>query len=197
MNKGNKNKPGLLCVISSPSGGGKTTVIRAVRQQHPEYGYSISATTRERRNRESHGVDYYFLTDREFDRYIEKGEFIEWANVHSFRYGTLKKPVEKLLSAGKVVLLDLDVVGGINVRKTFPNQSLLIFLAPPSLEELQRRLQGRKSEGPAQIQERLARIPFEMKYAEEYDVQIVNRYLKKTVKRVAEEIQKAIVKLEA
>ncbi len=172
-------------------------MIRAVRQQHPEYGYSISATTRERRNRESHGVDYYFLTDREFDRYIEKGEFIEWANVHSFRYGTLKKPVEKLLSAGKVVLLDLDVVGGINVRKTFPNQSLLIFLAPPSLEELQRRLQGRKSEGPAQIQERLARIPFEMKYAEEYDVQIVNRYLKKTVKRVAEEIQKAIVKLEA
>lgn len=172
-------------------------MIRAVLQRHPEYRYSISATTREKRNKETHGVDYYFLTEQEFDRYIEKGEFIEWANVHSYRYGTLKKPIEELLSAGEVVLLDIDVVGGMNVRKTFPNRSLLIFLAPPSPEELQRRLRGRKSESSEQIQKRLERIPFEMKVAEKYDVKIVNRYFKKTVERVEEEIQKTLVKLEA
>ena len=177
-------KPGLLCVISSPSGGGKSSIIREILKRHPEYKYSISATTRPRRHYERDGVDYYFLSDDEFDRRLQQGDFIEWAWVHGHRYGTLKKPIEKMLANGDVVLLDIDVIGGRNVRKLFPENSLLIFLKPPSVEELIRRLKGRKSETEEQIKKRLERLPMEMAAADEYDVQIVNDDFEETVRQV-------------
>ena len=190
MDNSEIRKSGLLCVVSSPSGGGKTSVIRTILNRHREYKYSISATTRKKRRQEIHGVDYYFLTDKQFDRYVENEEFVEWAHVHSDRYGTLKKSLENLLSDGKIVLLDIDVIGGMNVKKLFPKQALLIFLAPPSMEELQRRLKGRKSETADQIQKRLDRLPMEMSYADKYDVTIINEDFKKTVNQVENTIKK-------
>ena len=166
-----QNTKGLLCVISSPSGGGKSSVIRTIRNHYPEYKYSISATTRKKRPRETHGVDYYFVSNEEFDRYIEQDGFIEWAEVHTDRYGTLKKPIKKMLENGDVVLLDIDVIGGMNVSRLYSECSLLIFLKPPSLEELKRRLLGRKSENENQIKKRLERLPREMSYANKYDYQ--------------------------
>lgn len=177
-------------MISSPSGGGKTTVIQAVLNHNPEYKYSISATTRQKRKNETHGVDYYYITDEKFDHYIEKGEFIEWAEVHSQRYGTLKKKIEIMITGGGVVLLDIDVIGGMNVKKLFPDQTLLIFLTPASVDELRRRLLGRKSEKMKQISKRLERLPMEMSYADKYDVLIVNDKFNTTVFQVENVIKK-------
>jgi guanylate kinase len=182
-------RQGLLCVISSPSGGGKTSIIRELIRRHPEYRYSISATTRPKRQYETDGKDYFFLSDEEFDRWLREGEFIEWAEVHGYRYGTPKRPIEAMLKEGAVVLLDIDVIGGMNVRRLFPEQSLLIFLKPPSLEVLKERLRGRKSESPEQIQRRLERLPMEMQYANAYDVQIVNDEFDRTVDEVDRVIQ--------
>jgi len=190
-------KTGLLCVVSSPSGGGKTTVIRTLLQRHPEYGYSISATTRAQRLHERHGEDYYFLSDAEFDRMIACEQLIEWAEVHGYRYGTPKEPIAQMLQAGRIVLLAIDVIGGMNVRKFFPQQSLLIFLKPPSLVELKRRLLSRKSETNGQIQKRLERLPLEMSYSDRYDVQIINRDFQTTVTQVEQVIQDYKTKLEA
>jgi guanylate kinase len=163
---------------------------------NPDYSYSISATTRKKRSKEREGVDYFFLSDEQFDRYIERGEFIEWSAVHTYRYGTLKKPVQTMLDHGKVVLLDIDVIGGMNVKKIFPDNSLLIFLKPPSIDELIRRLHGRKSETKDQIQKRLERLPIEMSYANRYDIQIVNHIFKDTVKQVEQIIQRTYENLE-
>ena len=196
MENCSQNKKGLLCVISSPSGGGKSSVIRTILNHYPEYRYSISATTRKKRAREAHGVDYYFISNEEFDNYIEQDEFIEWAEVHTDRYGTLKKPIKKMLENGDVVLLDVDVIGGMNVSRLFPECSLLIFLKPPSLEELERRLFGRKSENMDQIQKRLERLPKEMSYADKYNYQIVNRDFKETVNQVENLIEKTLKDLE-
>ena len=196
MTGSTEKRNGLLCVISSPSGGGKTSVIKTILHDNPGYKYSISATTRKKRARETHGIDYYFITNEEFDLYIEQDEFIEWAHVHSYRYGTLKKPIHKLLNNGDIVILDIDVIGGMNVKRLFPENSLLIFLKPPSIEELKRRLQGRKSENRIQIQKRLERLPQEMGFAHKYDVQIVNRYFKETVKQVKMAIEKTLKELE-
>lgn len=187
----------MLCVISSPSGGGKTSVIKTVLKLNPEYKYSISATTRIKRKNEIHGVDYYFLTEEKFDLYIEQEEFIEWAEVHSKRYGTLKKPIETMLAAGNVVLLDLDVIGGMNVKKYFRDRSLLIFLTPYSIEELRRRLLGRKTEKIEQIKKRLERLPMEMSYVDKYDVRIVNNKFNTTVNQVDKVIKKQKTELEA
>lgn len=197
MNKPIDDKIGMLCVISSPSGGGKTSVIKTVLKLNPEYKYSISATTRIKRKNEIHGVDYYFLTEEKFDLYIEQEEFIEWAEVHSKRYGTLKKPIETMLAAGNVVLLDLDVIGGMNVKKYFRDRSLLIFLTPYSIEELRRRLLGRKTEKIEQIKKRLERLPMEMSYVDKYDVRIVNNKFNTTVNQVDKVIKKQKTELEA
>jgi len=195
-NQKNSRRRGLLCVISSPSGGGKSSIIHEILKRHPEYRYSISATTRPPRQYEKNGVHYYFLSDDEFERRLARGEFIEWAWVHGHRYGTLKEPIENMLENGDVVLLDIDVIGGGNVRKLFPDRSLLIFLKPPSVKELIRRLKGRRSETEAQIRKRLDRLPMELAAAKDYDVVIVNDDFLKTVEQVEEEIEKALKKQE-
>jgi len=175
---------GLLCVLSSPSGGGKTSVIREVLRRRPDFGYSVSATTRPRRGHEVDGQDYYFLTRDAFKERIQADDFVEWAEVHGHLYGTPKSALETQLSAGKVVLLDIDVDGGLQIKKLYPEHSLLIFLMPPSLDVLIARLKGRSTETEAQIKKRLERIPKEMARAKEYDVILINNDFEETVKKV-------------
>ncbi|HDL78367.1 MAG TPA: guanylate kinase [Bacteroidetes bacterium] len=180
---------GLLCVLSSPSGGGKTSVIQEILKRKPEYAVSVSATTRPRRGHEINGKDYFFLSEDAFKKAIQKGEFVEWADVHGYLYGTPHASIDSKLKEGKVVLLDIDVEGGMAIKKLFPDQSLLIFLKPPSVEALVRRLKGRSTETEAQIKKRLKRIPMEMAFMEKYDVVIVNDDFNRTVQEVINTIE--------
>lgn len=178
---------GLLVVISSPSGGGKTTIIRKVLASgHGDYQYSISTTTRQRRANEVEGKDYFFLSETEFEEKKLKGEFVEWAKVHGNYYATPKRQLEQWLEQGKIVLLDLDVEGGVAIKERFGESALLIFVRPPSFESLKQRLQKRKTESEEEINRRLQRYPSETKKAELYDYQIVNADLDTTVKEIIE-----------
>ncbi|NOY78136.1 MAG: guanylate kinase [Calditrichaeota bacterium] len=180
---------GLLCVLSSPSGGGKTSVIREILRRKPDYTYSISATTRPRRGHEKDGIDYYFLSKKDFEEGIKRGDFIEWAEVHGHLYGTPRESIEVKLKQGKVVLLDIDVEGGMAIKRLYTDRALLIFLKPPSVETLVERLKKRSTETEAQIKKRLERIPKEMAFADFYDVVIINDDFDQTVNQVIEAIE--------
>ncbi len=174
-------RKGLLVVISAPSGGGKTTVIRRVLASgNGNFKYSISVTTRRMRAGEVDGQDYYFLSLEGFKDKKEQGEFVEWAEVHGNYYATPRKPLEKWLNEGKTVFLDLDVNGGLEVKKCFNDSALLIFIKPPSVESLVQRLRGRKTETQHEIDKRLKRVPEEMHKSQRYDYQILNEDLDNT-----------------
>ena len=162
-----------LFVVSGPSGVGKGTLVARVRDRLPGLGLTVSATTRAPREGEKNGVSYYFMDDSEFARRVENGEFLEWANVHGHRYGTLRAEAERLMAEGSSVVLEIDVQGGLNVRKVYPDV-VLVFIEPPSTEELERRLRGRGTEDESSIELRLANANHEMELASLYDVRIVN-----------------------
>ena len=162
-----------LFVVSGPSGVGKGTLVARVRDRLPGLGLTVSATTRAPREGEKNGVSYYFMDDSEFARRIENGEFLEWANVHGHRYGTLRAEAERLMAEGSSVVLEIDVQGGLNVRKVYP-EVVLVFIEPPSIGELERRLRGRGTEDESSIELRLANANHEMELASLYDVRIVN-----------------------
>ncbi len=179
-----QNRNGILIVLSSPSGGGKTTIYRAVLKQHPEYKYSVSATTRPRRGKEQDGTDYFFLSDEEFLEKVDNGEFVEWAFVHGYRYGTLKSTVRDALSHGDVLLFDLDVQGADAMKKAFPDDVVNIFILPPSREELRKRLTARKTDQPDVINLRLRNAEGEVKKAITYDYIVINDDLDTAINRV-------------
>ncbi|MCD6417362.1 guanylate kinase [bacterium] len=179
-----KKRRGILIVLSSPSGGGKTTIYRAILERHPSYKYSVSATTRPMRNGEVDGIDYHFLTDEEFLRKIDAGEFVEWAFVHGYRYGTLKSTVNDALSSGEVLLFDLDVQGADAMQKAFPDDVVNIFILPPSREELRRRLTARKTDQPDVINLRLRNAENEVKKAVNYDYIVINDDLETAISQV-------------
>jgi guanylate kinase len=186
MNKVN----GLLVVLSSPSGGGKTTVIRQIIANGPaDYLYSISMTTRPKRTGEIDGKDYWFVTPEEFEKYIKRGELIEYEQVHDWFYGSPKAPIENWIRQGKVVLLDLDVYGALDLKQQFGNKALLIFLAPPSENELYERLVHRSTETKQQINRRLERLPEEMEKAQEFDFVLINEHLDETVDTIQKIIE--------
>ncbi len=183
-------RKGLLVVISAPSGGGKTTVIRKVLASgNGNFRYSISATTRRLRTGEVDGRDYHFFSLEEFQRNKEQGEFVEWAEVHGNYYATPKRPIEDWLREGKTVFLDLDVNGGLEVKKYFKDAALLIFIKPSSVESLVQRLKGRKTETQSEIEKRLKRVPEEMHKSQKYDYQILNENLDNTVAETLEIIK--------
>jgi len=183
-------RKGLLVVISAPSGGGKTTVIRRVLASgNGNFKYSISATTRRIRAGEVDGQDYHFLSLEGFKDKKEQGEFVEWAEVHGNYYATPRKPIEKWLNEGKTVFLDLDVNGGLEVKKYFNDSALLIFIKPPSVESLVQRLRGRKTETQHEIDKRLKRVPEEMHKSQRYDYQILNEDLDNTKTEILEIIR--------
>lgn len=161
-------------VIAAPSGAGKTSLAHALVQRHPELvTFSISATTRARRERERPGKDYYFVDDTEFDEMIESGELLEWAYVHGRRYGTPRRGVREGIAAGKVVVLDIDVQGARQIRRAF-DDAVLVFILPPSAAELNRRLMGRGSERDAELLRRLRGARGELEVAVEFDYVVVN-----------------------
>jgi guanylate kinase len=162
-------------VLAGPTAVGKGTVAAALRAAHPEIWYSVSATTRPPRPGEQDGVHYWFVSDEEFDRMIAHDELLEWATVHEVaRYGTPRRPVEEALAAGRPALLEIDLQGARQVRRTMPG-ALFVFLAPPSWDELVRRLVGRGTETEEERERRLATARVELEAEQEFDVTIVNR----------------------
>ena len=177
-----------LFVVSGPSGVGKGTLVSLLRERVPGLGLTVSATTRSPRPGEREGVAYYFLDDEEFERRAAAGEFLEWVWVHGHRYGTLKSEVERLLSEGSSVVLEIDVQGGLSVRAAVPD-AVLVFIEPPSAEELERRLRGRGTEDEESVRRRLANARDEMGCAARYDVRIVNDDLDRAVGELAHVIE--------
>lgn len=171
-------------ILSSPSGGGKTTIARQLLARRRDVGYSVSATTRKPREGEVDGVDYFFLTQDEFDGGIQRGDFAEWATVHGQKYGTLKREVERVVSSGKHVIMDIDVQGAKLLSDAFPN-SALIFLLPPSADVLVERLRGRRSEGPEALVRRLETAVEELKAVSMYHYIVTNDRLDIAVARVS------------
>ncbi|WP_190024113.1 guanylate kinase [Streptomyces hiroshimensis] len=162
-----------LTVLSGPSGVGKSTVVAHMRKAHPEVWLSVSATTRKPRPGEQDGVQYFFVDDEEFDKLIANGELLEWAEFAGNRYGTPRQAVLDRLEAGEPVLLEIDLQGARQVRETMP-EAQLVFLAPPSWDELVRRLTGRGTESPEVIERRLAVAKVELAAESEFDVTLVN-----------------------
>ena len=168
---------GRLLIVSAPSGSGKSTIVHYLMEEHPEFRleFSVSATSRPPRGKEQDGVDYYFLSPDEFCRHIEAGDFLEYEEVYQGRfYGTLKSQVEEKLAAGRNVVFDVDVKGGINIKHYYGDKALSIFIQPPSLEVLRERLIGRATDEMGQIEQRLAKAEYEMSFAPQFDHIIIN-----------------------
>jgi len=151
-----ERRPGMLLVLSAPSGAGKTTLAHRFRAAHADAVFSVSATTRAPRGAERDGVDYHFVTPERFAELVAQGALAEWAEVHGKRYGTLRATVEEALRAGKIALFDIDVQGGEQLQRAFPQDAVTVLVVPPSLEELERRLRGRSTDSDEAIRRRLA-----------------------------------------
>jgi len=171
---------GMLIILSSPSGGGKSSICRALLDSDPRLGYSVSVTSRPRRGDEVDGRDYHFVTEEEFHEQIQQDRFYEWAKVHGNFYGTRKDLVDAKLASGQDVVLDLDVVGGLNIKK-INDKALLIFVLPPSLIVLEERLHKRNTDNQDVIQLRLRNARHEIHFAQKYDYAVVNEDLTHTI----------------
>ena len=168
---------GKMLIVSAPSGSGKSTIVQWLMQEHPELKlyFSISCTSRAPRGTERNGVEYFFLTPEEFKDKIAKNEFLEYEEVYENRfYGTLKQQVERQREAGQNVVFDVDVKGGINIKKFYGEEALSLFIQPPSVEELRKRLIGRATDTPEAIEQRLAKAEYELTFAPQFDSVIVN-----------------------
>ena len=168
---------GKLIIISAPSGTGKSTIISWLMKEHKELNlaFSISCTSRAPRGTEKNGVEYFFLTPEEFRERIDNDEFLEYEEVYTDRfYGTLKSQVENQLEAGQNVVFDVDVKGGVNIKKFYGDEALSLFIQPPSIAELRKRLEGRATDAPEVIDQRIARAEFELTFADKFDKVVVN-----------------------
>ncbi len=171
---------GKLVIVSAPSGAGKTTLVKHLLQQNLNLEFSISATSREARHNETHAKDYYFLTEKEFRSKIDDEHFLEWEEVYSGKfYGTLKSEIDRISDKGGNVIFDVDVVGGLNIKKQYSDKALAIFIQPPSVEELENRLRSRATDAEEVIQSRVDKAAHELTYAKDFDVVIVNDDLEK------------------
>lgn len=171
-------------ILSAPSGGGKTTIARRLLERRSDVGYSISCTTRRPRAGEVAGRDYFFITPEEFRARRERGEFAESAEVHGHWYGTLGREIERVLAEGKHVIMDIDVQGAAQLGRAFP-QAVLVFVLPPSVNELLKRLRARKTEDRASLARRMMNALEELRHAEDYQYVVVNDDLERAVTRVS------------
>jgi guanylate kinase len=175
--------PGKLIVLSAPSGAGKTTIAHEIMRINPSLRFSVSATTRPRREHEQDGVDYYFLTKQEFQRRVTVGEFVEWEEVYGDYYGTLRAEIDRVITGGLSILFDVDVKGGLSIRKQYPD-ALLIFIRPPNVETLLERLRNRRTEDEQTIRRRMERVTMELDLGRAFGHQVVNDTLADAVERV-------------
>ena len=180
---------GRLIIFSAPSGSGKSTIVQWLMKEHPELKlyFSISCTSRAPRGTEQNGVEYFFLTPEEFRAKIKNDEFLEYEEVYQDRfYGTLKAQVERQREAGQNVVFDVDVKGGINIKKYYGDEALSLFIQPPSVEELRRRLVGRATDTPEAIEQRLAKAEYEMTFAPQFDSIVINDNLEEAKEQTLE-----------
>lgn len=177
---------GKIIVLSAPSGTGKSSIIKRLLE-YPELhlGFSVSATSRAPRGTEQHGVEYYFISHEEFKQKAANGDFVEWEEVYPGTcYGTLKSEVTRVTDVGKNLIMDIDVKGGLNVKKCYGDQALTIFILPPSKEELERRLRGRGTDAEEVIRKRLDKADYELSFAPQFDARVVNDDLERAVEEV-------------
>lgn len=188
-------KRGKLIIFSAPSGSGKSTIIQSLLNRNLNLSFSISATSRAPRGTEKNGVEYYFISPEEFRQRIANGEFLEYEEVYAGKYyGTLKSEVERILNSGRNVIFDVDVVGGLNIKKYYGNQALALFIQPPSIEELKRRLNHRATDAPEVIASRIAKAEYELSFAPKFDRIIVNDILEKAQEEAYQTIRQFLDK---
>jgi guanylate kinase len=170
---------GKLVIFSAPSGAGKTTIVHHLLKQIPQLAFSVSATTRQKRGEEVHGKDYYFISKEDFLHRIAQKEFVEFEEVYKDNfYGTLRSEIERLWSEGKQVIFDIDVEGGLHLKKKFGDRALAVFVQPPSLEVLIERLHGRATDSQEKLKERIEKAEKELAYADKFDIILKNDDLK-------------------
>ena len=177
---------GKLIIFSAPSGSGKTTIVRELLKDYPQFEFSISATSRAPRGVEQNGVDYYFLTQEEFAAKVATDSFVEWEEVYAGSYyGTLRSEMDRIWGQGHVVAFDVDVMGGIRLKELFGEQACSVFVMPPSVEELERRLVGRGTDAPEVIAKRVAKAASEIEKAPHFDHVVLNDDLQKAIEQAA------------
>lgn len=181
-----------LIVLSAPSGAGKTTVAHHLLKTFPQLRFSVSATTRPKRPNEVHGQDYFFLSREEFRHRIERHDLIEYEEIFGNYYGTLKSVVQEALNRGDFLIFDVDVKGALSLQREFPDETLLMFIAPPNMQVLEHRLRSRNTESDEQIQLRLDRAEMEMGNRDTFDVDLVNNDLADTLRKAEEVVRRAI-----
>ena len=174
-------------IISAPSGAGKTTIVKHLLETFPQLAFSVSACSRQKRENEKDGVDYYFIEPKEFKEKICTDEFVEWQEVYPGNYyGTLKSELSRILANGKIPIFDVDVVGGLNLKKYFGENALALFIRPPSIEVLENRLVNRKSESEASIKKRIAKAEKELSLANKFDMIIINDDLQRALNQAVD-----------
>jgi len=179
------NSPRLF-VVSAPSGGGKTTIVRSILQRHPDFEFSVSATTRPKRATEENGKDYFFLTKKEFERRIREGALVEYERIYDNYYGTLKSEVDRALAARHSMLFDIDVRGGLSIKKKYGATAVLMFITPPSLHILEERLRNRKTEDEETFRKRMDRVAMELELGKQFDNTVINDALDRAINSVEE-----------
>lgn len=174
-----------LIIVSAPSGSGKTTIVKHLITNFPSLGFSVSATSRKKREGEVDGRDYFFIAEDEFRKRIAEGDLLEWQEVYTGNfYGTLNSEVENLLSSGKDVIFDVDVVGGLNIKKQFGNRALSIFVCPPSIQALEDRLKCRNTDSDETIKKRVEKAEHEMTFSDKFDYVLINDCLESAKENV-------------
>ena len=180
---------GEIIVVSAPSGAGKTTIVKQILKKYPEIVFSVSATTRPKRDVETEGVEYYFIPEKEFVNKIENNAFVEWEKFYDYYYGTFKKTIENSINENKTILLELDVKGSLSLKKIYP-EAHLIYIMPPSYEELIKRLKDRQTESSEDFKKRVERAKMELSLKDQFDYIIENKDLEKAINETSDLIRK-------